>query len=178
MVRPGPDGMHVTLHRTAVRPTLTRAEQRLWWLRRGMPGTRRMTCWAGALAAVMLSSCGDAGPYANRARPPAPINVTAAITEDAIAVSPQRFGAGPIVLLVSNQTDAAHSVTFETDEIAGRGPGLRQTTSPINPASTAELQLDVRQGTYRLSTDSGRAGAASIRVGRPRPSAQDELLLP
>ena len=134
--------------------------------------------WACALAALALAGCGGDDEYTNAPRPPAPISVTAAITEKKLAVSPRRFGAGPIVLIVSNQTDDARSVTLETDEIAGSRPGVRQTTSPINPASTATLKLDVRQGTYRLSADGGRAGAASIRVGEPRPSAQHRLLLP
>ena len=137
------------------------------------------TCGTWVAAALVATACGgeDDG-HANAARPPSPITVTAAITDAGVSVSPRRFGAGPIVLVVSNQTDRARSVTFETDEIAGEGPGIRQTTSPINPSGTASLQLDVRRGTYRLGTGGRRPPPASLRVGARRASAQDELLQP
>ena len=51
-----------------------------------------------------LAGCGGSGgDYSNEPRPPAPINVTAAVTDQRISVSPKSFGAGPIVLIVSNQ---------------------------------------------------------------------------
>jgi hypothetical protein len=131
-----------------------------------------------ALVGIAIAGCGDDGTHPNEPRPASPINVSAAITDTRVAVSPRRFGAGPIVLVVSNQTEQPRAVTFETDEIAGPGPGVRQTTSPINPAGTARLQLDVRRGTYRLSAGDDGPRPASIRVGPPRPSAQDALLQP
>ncbi len=135
---------------------------------------RRAACLLGAAALV---GCGGSdSEYANEPKPPAPINVTAAITERELTVAPARFGAGPIVLLVANQTDKARSVTFETDEIGGPGPGVTQKTSPINPGGTAALKLDVRKGSYRLSADDRLE--AAIRVGEPRRSAQGELLQP
>ena len=141
----------------------------------------RHTRWACALAAVVVFAAGCGGDddeYANEARPPTPINVSAAITENRIVVSPDAFGAGPIMLIVTNQTDRARSVTFETDEIAGAAPGVKQTTSPINPDGTAALKLDLRTGQYRLTTQGGTRQGAPIEVGEPRTSAQDELLLP
>ena len=142
-----------------------------------MTGRLTKTPLACLVGAASLASCGgDDSEYANDPRPPAPINVTAAITERGLTVAPQRFGAGPIVLIVTNQTDEAQRVTFETDEVAGSGPGVTQTTSPINPAGTAALQLDVRQGSYRLST--GRRRRAAIKVVAPRPRAGGELLQP
>ncbi len=128
---------------------------------------------------ALIAGCGaDGEEYANEARAASPITVSAAVLEDRVLVSPRRFGAGPIVLVVSNQTDRARSVTFETDEIAGAGPGVRQTTSPINPDGTAALELDLRPGGYRLTADGGGRDGAAIRVGGRRPSAQDELRLP
>ena len=123
---------------------------------------------------LALAACGSDDDDANEPRPPSPINVTAAITGRGLTVSPERFGAGPIVLIVSNQTDRAQAVTVE----AAAGPGVRRTTSPINPAGTAMLQLDVEQGRYTISTSGGRRVRASIRIGHPRPSARDELLQP
>jgi hypothetical protein len=125
-----------------------------------------------------IAGCGSDDSYENRPRPAAPINVTAAITDDAISVSPTSFGAGPIVLTVSNQSASAQAVTFETNEIAGDAPGLRQTTTPINPRGTATLQIDVRRGTYQLRVKSRDIRPAAVKVGAKRPSAQDQLLQP
>ena len=77
----------------------------------------------------MLAGCGedDAAEYGNKPRPPAPINVTAAIGSDRVRVSPRAFGSGPVVIIISNQSGAPQTVTFETDEIGGehrRDPAL------------------------------------------------------
>jgi hypothetical protein len=147
-------------------------------MRRSARGLVCRVC-APALAVVAVASasaCGsDNASYTNAPRPPSPINVTAAITNERIQVSPRRFGAGPIVLIISNQSSAAQAVTFETD---GGEAGIRQTTSAINPAGTAQLQIDVDQGSYQLSVADRDIRPASVRVGKPRPSAQNALLQP
>jgi len=131
-----------------------------------------------ALALVSVAGCGGGGDYANRPRPPAPINITAAITNSRISVSPQRFGAGPVVLIVSNQSATAQKVTFETTELGGSRPGRKFDTTPINPRATATLKVDVRQGTWKLSASGGGIRPAALSVGRERKSAQNELLQP
>ena len=129
------------------------------------------------LSTVLLAGCGGSdGDYANEPRPPAPINVTAAVTEEQISVSPRSFGAGPIVLIVSNQTAGPQEVTFETDELGGSEPGLApQSTGAIRPGGTATLKVDVREGSYALNADDR---SVKVEVGAPRPSAQNELLQP
>jgi hypothetical protein len=131
-----------------------------------------------ALALVSVAGCGGGDDYANRPRPPAPINVTAAITDARVSVSPQRFGAGPIVLIISNQSTRAQKVTFETDELGGSQPGRKFNTTPINPRGTATLKVDVRRGDWKLRVGDGGIRAASVSVGGKRKSAQDELLQP
>ena len=131
---------------------------------------------AAALATV--AGCGGADDYKNDPRPPAPINVTAAITNSNVRVSPQRFGAGPIVLVISNQSSTAQEVTFETDELGGSKPGRTFSTTPINPRGTATLKVDVRQGDWKLGTKDGGIRAAAVSVGKERKTAQDELLQP
>lgn len=133
--------------------------------------------WLPALAlAATATACGsDSASHRNEPRPPAPINITAAITDSQVKVSPRRFGAGPIVLIISNQSSEAQAVTFQT---GGRAAGIRRTTSAINPAGTAQLQLDVRRGSYRVSVDDRRIRPASLHVGTRRPSAQAALLQP
>ena len=135
--------------------------------------------WAAAMAAgLALAACGSDDDYANEPRPPAPITIAANITEERISVSPDDFGAGPISLIVSNQTDAAQTVTLETDELGGSQGGIRQTTSPINPGGTATIKVDVREGTYKVSSDGAGVQPASLDVGPLRESSQNDLLLP
>ena len=131
-----------------------------------------------ALALLSVAGCGGGSDYANKPRPPAPINVTAAITNSRVSVSPKRFGAGPIVLIISNQSSSAKKVIFQTDELGGSQPGRKFDTTPINPRGTATLKVDVRQGDWRLSTGDGDIRAAAVSVGRERKSAQGDLLQP
>jgi len=125
-----------------------------------------------------LAGCGSSDQYANEPRPPAPINVTAAITEDRVEVSPRRFGAGPIVLIIANQSGESQEITLETDEPAEGKPGIRQKTSPINPRGTAELQVNVPEGTHLVSARSEDVRPAVLDVGGTRESAQNDLLQP
>ena len=131
-----------------------------------------------ATTLALVAGCGGDSDYANNPRPPAPINVTAAITNSRVSVSPQRFGAGPIVLIISNQASTAQKVTFQTDELGGSQPGRTFDTTPINPRATATLKVDVRQGEWKLSTGDGGIRAAAVKVGRERKSSQGDLLLP
>jgi hypothetical protein len=133
--------------------------------------------WA-AFAFIAVAGCGGGGEYANKPRPPAPINVTAAITNSRVNVSPERFGAGPIVLIISNQSSSAQKVIFETDELGGSQPGNKFDTTPINPRGTATLKVDVRAGDWKLGTGDGGIRAAAVSVGQERKSAQGDLLQP
>jgi hypothetical protein len=128
--------------------------------------------------AALLAGCGGGDDFANEPRPATPINVTAVINREQITVSPPEFGAGPVSFIFANQTQAAQEVTLETDEIGGDGPGIRQTTRPINPSGTATLKVDMREGTYRVSVDGAGIEPAEITVEGQRPSAQNELLQP
>jgi hypothetical protein len=130
------------------------------------------------LALLAVAGCGGGGDYANKPRPPSPINVTAAITDSRVSVSPRHFGAGPIVLIISNQSSSAQKVTFQTDELGGSKPGRKFDTTPINPRATATLKVDVREGSWKLSTADGGIRAAALSVGRKRKSSQGDLLLP
>jgi hypothetical protein len=136
----------------------------------------RATACALALAAVFgLAACGQADDHANRERPPASINVTAAIIDGRINVSPASFGAGPIRLIVTNQTETDQSVTFAT---GGGDPGITETSDSINPSGTTTMEVEVPEGDYAISAEDGAIKPASVTVGAPRPSAQDQLLQP
>ena len=143
-------------------------------VRRNMPSR---TAVAGIAAACVLAGCGGGEDYANKPRPATPINVTAAISTKKISISPKQFGAGPVVFIVSNQTAQDAKLRLETQELGGKGPGLKEASDAIAPGGTGTLKADVRQGTYELSVPGGPS-PATVKVGGPRPSAQDELLQP
>jgi hypothetical protein len=126
--------------------------------------------------ALVLSACGTTTERRNVPRPPTRIVLTGSISTDRVSVSPRRFGAGPISLVVANLTDTSQQVTLET---ANRSrPGIRQQTAPINPRDTAELRADLATGRYTVKVSGGGITAATLRVGRRRPSAQNDLLQP
>jgi hypothetical protein len=125
-----------------------------------------------------IAGCGDTSSHKNKLKPPEPINVTASISNTKVSVSPNAFGAGPVVLIITNQTSRQQDVTLETAALNGR-PGIKQSTGPIVPeGGTAQLQVDVTQGNYKLSTDDTSVAPATIAVGSSRPSSQNELLQP
>jgi hypothetical protein len=135
----------------------------------------RIRCALVVVGALAAAGCGDQEDHANRERPATSINVTAAIADGRIHVSPRRFGAGPIRLIISNQTASAQALTFET---GGGASGVTQSTQPIRPSGTGTLEVDVTEGDYELSAADGGVKPAAITVGAPRESAQNQLLLP
>lgn len=135
----------------------------------------RIRCALVVVGALAATGCGDEEEHANRERPAASINVTAAIADGRIHVSPRRFGAGPIRLIISNQTASAQELTFAT---GGKAAGVTQSTAPIRPSGTATLEVDVPEGNYELSAADDGVQPAGVKVGAPRASAQDQLLLP
>ncbi len=140
--------------------------------------TRVEVMVAATLLAAGFGACGAGEDYANKPRPPSPINVTAAIDDDEVRVSPVTFGGGPVVILISNQSGAAQKVTFETDELGAATGGIRRSTGTIEPQSTGQLNVDAPEGTYTLSASAGGVAPAVVEVSARRKSAQNELLLP
>jgi hypothetical protein len=133
---------------------------------------------AAALAVLAASGCGGGAARPNEDRPPVPITVTASVSPDRVSVSPGSLGAGPVRLVVVNQTTAAQQVTLQSALQPGQGPGIRRQTAPISPQDTATLAADVRPGRYTLSVGGRDIRRATLQVGAPRPSSQDTLLLP
>ncbi|MEA2296019.1 MAG: hypothetical protein QOE86_3658 [Solirubrobacteraceae bacterium] len=136
------------------------------------------TALTGVVVATVVAGCGGGADYANDPRPPSPINVTAAITNQKITVSPHSIGAGPVVIIIANETPKSHHITVETDELGASSGGIKQQTGPINPQGTATLKLDMKRGSYTVSVDGGTISGARLKVGRERPSSQDQLLQP
>jgi hypothetical protein len=128
-----------------------------------------------ALATALVSGCGSDTSYKNEPRPPAPIVITASINKNAVAVSPKRFGAGPITLIVTNQTGASQQLTVE---INNGQAGFKGRTGPINPRDTGQLKAELGRGTYSVHVDGNAIRPARLTVGRERASAQNDLLQP
>ena len=130
---------------------------------------------AGTLCVVALASCGD-DDFKNNPRPAAALELTGVIQKDKVTVSPNSFGAGPVLLTISNQTKEAHTVTLE-------GESLRERVGPINPLDTATIQANVESGTYEVRAGSSQAVVeeiepAQLDVGESRGDSNDQLLLP
>jgi hypothetical protein len=139
------------------------------------PSRLALPCTALAVVGV-IAGCGSDDQYKNEPRPPSPIVITAAITPDKVSVSPTKFGAGPISLVVTNQTEKSQRLT-----IARQVNGQEQDngeTGPISPHDTASLKADVEPGDYVVSVDGGSIEPAKVRVGEMRESAQNDLLQP
>jgi hypothetical protein len=147
------------------------------YIRRVRSRIRVEAVLAAALVAAGLGACG-ADDYQNEPRPPSPINVTAAIDDKQVRVSPVTFGAGPVVILISNQSGTAQNVTFETDELGASTGGIRRSTGAIEPLSTGQLKVDASEGSYTLSASAGDVAPATVEVSKQRRSAQNDLLLP
>ena len=129
-----------------------------------------------ATGGSIFAGCGGEEDFANDPRPAAPIQLTGVITDKGVTVSPDRVGAGPIILLISNQTDEARTVTLD-------GGGTTERVGPVNPQDVAKLQQTVEMGNYTVKAGSAKAVAkelapATLRVGKARKSSSDQVLLP
>jgi hypothetical protein len=128
------------------------------------------------LFVVAFAGCGGGSDFENKPRPPVPLQLTGVITPKRVTVSPNRIGAGPVVLNISNQTEESHTVTLE-------GETVRERVGPINPFDVATIQKTLKAGQYSVKAGSAKAVPVEIKsgtlvVGPERQSAQDKLLLP
>jgi hypothetical protein len=132
---------------------------------------------AVAVLSVLVAGGCRSEDFRNAPRPPAPVQLTGVITDQRVTVSPNQVGTGPIVIIVSNQTDRSRTVSL-------MGKGVNELVGPINPLDTATLQYTLRRpGTYRVRAGSEVAtseqvGAARLIVGAGRQSSRDEIQLP
>jgi hypothetical protein len=128
-----------------------------------------------AAASGTLAACGEED-FANRPRPPVPVELTGVIQEEKVTVSPAKVGAGPVLITISNQTRAAHTITLE-------GESVRERLGPVQPQDTATIQKALEPGSYRVTAGSARAVAREIKpaeltIGKSRGSSSNEVLQP
>jgi hypothetical protein len=134
---------------------------------------------AGLIAVLLLSGCGAGSKYANTPRPPAPINVAISLTNGGVLVSPARVGAGPVVLLVANESGRSRDVTLTAP--AGASSSCVEATAssgPINPQGVARLPVQLVRGECVVGVRDAGLRPAHLIVGAERTSAQADVLQP
>jgi len=136
---------------------------------------------------VALAGCGGSQHFANKPRPPAPINLTVYVNDARVSVSPDSVGAGQISFIVTNQASKTESLTIHP---AGNPSQALASTGPINPQATLQVTVDLR-GPRDYTIAAGKSGTSEaakatpspihpgrLHVGQPRPSASNSLLQP
>jgi hypothetical protein len=131
---------------------------------------------ASAAIALALVGCGGGKDFANHPRPPVPLQLTGVITKQQVTISPNKVGAGPVTITVSNQSGQSRTLTLD-------GNGIQERVGPINPLDTAKLQKTLKPGRYKVTAGSEKATAqpikaATLLIGKERASASDKVLLP
>ena len=130
-----------------------------------------------SLLGLGLVACGGGSDFKDRARPPVPLQLNGVITASRVTVSPNRVGAGPVVIIVSNQTRISHTLTLDGGNIAPVRVG------PINPLDTGQIQQTLQPGQYTVKAGSAEAvtreiAPAHLIIGKARPTSNDQVELP
>lgn len=134
-------------------------------------GGRHLLAAALLALAPIAAGCGGED-HPNEPRPPAPIEVTVRVSDKAVTVAPDEFGAGLVNLTISNQSADVVELTVE-------GERLSTAADPIQPNAVGNFKLDFAEGEYEVSAGpESDARPDRVSVGPERPSAQNELLLP
>lgn len=129
--------------------------------------------------AVLVGGCGSSGDYANDPRPPRPLNVTVSVSDKRIDITPHEIGAGPVTVLISNQSGRSRDVSLTAPEGSDSACVQADTASgPINPMGTARLSVNLVEGDCLVVVAGRGPRPATLSVGRERPSAQADLLQP
>jgi len=130
-----------------------------------------------AVAAGILAGCGGGQNFADKPRPPAPLYLNGVITSSGVNISPNRVGAGPVVIQVSNQTQATHTLTLDG------GNGAPVQSGNIAPTDVGTIKTTLEPGTYTVKAGSVHAvkrelAPAQLVIGRARPDSNDQVGLP
>lgn len=128
---------------------------------------------------LTVGGCGSgSSTFRDVPRPPVPLQLTGVVSNDKVTISPNNIGAGPIVLVISNQTQQSQTITLERS--GSQGEPNRDVVGPVNPLQPATLQQTLTPGQYTVSVDSATSGIAPavINVGASRPSSSNTPLLP
>jgi hypothetical protein len=141
---------------------------------------RGATIGVVALLMVALAGCGSTAHFADKARPPTPVNLTVYIDNARVSVSPSSVGAGPVMFIITNQASRAVQLTVRR---ATGGTALAS-TAPINPQATSSVSVDFGPGDYMVTTSAPNTlgpspiSPASLHIGHARANGNSTLLEP
>lgn len=134
-----------------------------------------------ALLLFALAGCGSSAHFADKSRPPTPVNLTVYINDAKVLVSPTSVGAGPVMFIITNQASQAVQLTVRPSS----GGAALATTAPINPQATSSVSVDFRPGEYTVgpsptanTLSPPTISAASLHVGKSRANGNGALLEP
>jgi hypothetical protein len=144
------------------------------------------TATVGIVALTLLAAgCGGGAHFANKSRPPTPVDSTVYINDARVSVSPNSIGAGPVVFTITNQASRTETLAFQRVD----GGSTIASSAPINPQTTTQVTVDFKSGSYTVTTTSrGRSDAANatpspiqaatLHIGPPRANSNGALLQP
>lgn len=141
---------------------------------------RGATIGVVALLIPALAGCGTGTHFADKARPPTPVNLTVYVDNARVSVSPSSVGAGPVEFIITNQASNAVQLTVRP----ATGGGALATTAPINPQATSSVSVDFRPGDYMVASSAPNTlgpstiSPASLHIGHSRASGNSALLEP
>jgi hypothetical protein len=124
---------------------------------------------AALVTALAVAGCGR-DDFKNDPRPAIPAEVSVKIAKDGVVVSPNEFGAGLVNFTIANLSN-------DPGTLAIQGP-VDADSVEIPPTGTGNLRVDMKTGSYEASVSGFTARPFSFSVGAPRPSGQNDLLLP
>jgi hypothetical protein len=139
---------------------------------------RAKRCAATLLLAGSITAAAGCGTndFANKPRPAAAIELSGVIRDKEVTISPDKVGAGPVVITVANETNDAHTLTLE-------GETIREQVGPVNPQGTGTIQKTLQPGSYKVTAGSAKAVAheikpAQLKIGKERHNSSNEVLQP
>jgi hypothetical protein len=144
---------------------------------RGRGRTRVALLSSLSVLGLIAAGCGGGSDFKDKSRPPVPVQLNGVITNDRVTVSPNKIGAGPIIIIVANETQRSHTLTLDGPNIAPVRVG------PINPLDTAQIQQTLKPGSYTVKAGSTTAVAREIApahlvIGKERAPSNNQVGLP
>jgi hypothetical protein len=134
----------------------------------------KRVCAAFVLCAPLLAGCGSAArlKFEGHNRPASPIDLSVYVGDGRVAFAPRRITAGPVELLVVNQSARAREVvvTLPDGRVAAKTPELE-------PGGSAQLKTTLTRRSYEVRI-LGRGSGSRLTVERPARSGNNELLQP
>jgi hypothetical protein len=126
------------------------------------------------LCAPLLAGCGSAArlDFKRHNSPASPIDLSVYVADGRVAFDPRRITAGPVELLVVNQSAQARKVVVTLPDgqvVAG--------TPKVEPGSSAQLKTTLMRSTYEFRI-AGRRSGPRLTVERPARSGNNDLLQP